>query len=170
MNFVATALGLQLPTLRARDTLQEHHSACLSRRTPSTRNTSEDKIEWGCDPLDRRTWLLPDKERCDDDETASTVSDCDHSFSSYSEALGCVSFATPLVTKVHLRPCTPMAERQNLYYSEVDFRRFRMDYRQSLLRPRRTSTVTFSAHVVTHSLPTVDNKDDVFYSSSELKQ
>ena len=166
MDFIATVLGLQLPTLKARDSLRENYNNFPSRAT-----ASEDKIVvWGCD-LDNM-WRLPEKTQCDDDETASTLSDCDASFSSSSESLGgsCVTFASCLVTEVHLRPCTERSERQHLYYNEMDFRRFRMEYRQSLYRKR--PSVTFSSSVVSHihALPAVDNKQDVYYSSSELKQ
>ena len=170
MDFVANVLGLQLPALNARDALRKHcdHFALGS---PARH---EVKIVWGCDACSDLDTLsrLPEKSLCDDDETASTLSDCDESFSSSSEGLdSCVSFAPCLVTEVHLRPCTERSERQNLYYNEIDFRRFRMEYRQSLYR-KRQPTVTFSSSVVSHvhCLPAVDNKHEVYYSSSELKQ
>lgn len=170
MDFVSTVLGLQLPALNARDALREHSIKCSSR-APAR---SEVKIVWGGDAgsdLDSLS-RVPEKSLCDDDETASTLSDCDASFSSSSEGLdSCVSFAPCLVTEVHLRPCTERSERQHLYYNEADFRRFRMEYRQSLYR-RKQPSVTFSSSVVSHvhCLPAVENKHEVYYSSSELKQ
>lgn len=165
MDFVATVLGLQLPTLNARNSLREDCNNFPSRAT-----ASEIKIVWECD-LDSLS-RLPEKSLCDDGETASTLSECDASFSSSSEGLdSCVSFAPCLVTEVYLRPCTERNERQQLYYNEIDFRRFRMEYRQSLYR-RRQPSVTFSPSVVSHvhELPAVDNKHEVYYSSTELKQ
>lgn len=172
MDFISTVLGLQLPTLKARDTLREEQCqtnfpwrATYASSSGSIKDTKV--VEWGSDL--ETMWRLPEKAHCDDDETASTLSDCDDSFSSSSESLqASVTFAAPLVTEVYLRPCTPRNERHYLYYNETDFRRFRMEYRESLRRKR--STVTFSSCVVSHELPAVDNKEEVYYSSTELKQ
>jgi hypothetical protein len=160
MDFIATVLGLQLPTLRARDCLKQRHM-CSHHLV-----AKDAKIfcEYDEDMLD-----VPDKAACDD-ETASTLSDCD-SFSSSSESLGaCVTFAAPLVTGTYFRPVTGKQEKEALYYRECDYRQFRLDFRRSLIS-RRTS-VTFSATLVSHihHLPAVDNKNEIYYSSEELKQ
>lgn len=162
MDFIATTLGLQLPTLKARGCLQ-------ARRSCGLPDSNEPKIVWGCD---QDLWDVPDKTECSyDDETASTLSDSDNSFSSSSDSLSpCVSFASPLVTDVFIRPYTDRREKDDLYYNESDYRQFRMDYRQSLCRKR--PSVTFSSCIVSHVrvLPVVENKHEVYYSSGELKQ
>jgi hypothetical protein len=165
MDFVATVLGLQLPTLKARARLQRAHKCGLLL------DKNDPKIVWGCDG--DFLWDLSTSEGKSldsDDETASTLSDSDNSFSS-AESLGsCVTFATPLVTNVFIRPKTDRHEKQMLYYSDSDYRQFRMDFRNSLRR--RTPSVRFAAGLVTevHELPLVENKQDVYYSSTELKQ
>jgi hypothetical protein len=158
MDFIATVLGLQLPTLSARDCLKQRHVCSLA--------TKEDKILWG---YDEDVLEVPDKTACDD-ETASTLSDCD-SFTSSSESLGSfVTFAAPLVTATYFRPVTGKKEKDALYYRECDYREFRMDFRRSLIN--RRPSVTFSDTLVSQIqyLPPVDNKNEIYYSSEELKQ
>ena len=89
MEFIASVFGLHLPTLRARD--------CLKQRSGSSNLfvAKEEKVLW--EFCDEDMQAVPGKAACDD-ETASTLSDCD-SFASSSDCLGsCVTFAAPLVT------------------------------------------------------------------------
>jgi hypothetical protein len=171
MDFIADVLGLQLPTLRARDALRHSQYSTKMHPQPQWMQGSNNKIVWGKDYC-QDLWDLPPKSKCDDDETASTLSDSDDaSISSHSSlSSGCsVSFAAPLVTEVHLRPYTARNERQELFYTEADFRQFRMDFRRSLCEQKRP-TVRFSDVIVSHTLPAVENKEDVYYSATELKQ
>jgi len=165
MDFIATVLGLQLPTLKARDCLREHF---LAAQPLSSSSVEGKKIVWD------KWQVTPGKAECDDDETTlSTVSSDDDSDDSLSsDSSHSVSFAAPLVTEVFLRPYTHPKEREELYYREADFRRFRMDYRREIQCPRMRPSVTFSSSVVSqvHALPEVENKDEVYYSSAELKQ
>ncbi|CAB9527826.1 expressed unknown protein [Seminavis robusta] len=164
MDFVATVLGLQLPTLSARDCLHKQSRNCSLRvgLVPA----KEEKIVWG---YDDDMLEVPDKAECDD-ETASTLSECESFTSSSGSLTSCVTFATPLVTATYLRPVTDKREKEVLYYQDADYRQFRMEYRQSLMR--RRPSVTFSSNVVSqiHKLPAVENKDEVYYSSAELKR
>jgi hypothetical protein len=160
MDFIATVLGLQLPTFRARD--------CLKQRQVCSHHLLATDAKIFCE-YDEDMLEVPDKAACDD-ETASTLSDCD-SFTSSTESLGaCVTFASPLVTATYFRPVTGKQEKEDLYYRECDYRQFRLDFRRSLIS-RRTS-VTFSATLVSHihHLPSVENKNEIYYSSEELKQ
>lgn len=160
MDFIATVLGLQLPTLRARDCLQQRH-VCSHHLV-----AKDEKILWG---YDEDMLEVPDKAACDD-ETASTLSDCD-SFTSSSESLGsCVTFAAPLVTATYFRPVTGKDEKEELYYRECDYRQFRLDFRRNLIN--RRPSVTFSSTLVSQIryLPAVENKNEIYYSSEELKQ
>lgn len=159
MDFVATVLGLQLPTLKARDCLKRERGCGLIL------DNNDQKITWGCD---RELWDFskPGKSLDNDDDTVSTLSD-----SESSDSLSCcVSFATPLVTAVFIRPFTDRQEKEELFYNEHDYRKFRMEFRNSLRR--RRSTVRFASNIVSHvqTLPVVENKHEVYYSSSELKQ
>lgn len=158
MDFISTVLGLQLPTLKARDCVRREPRCSL------VLNDDEHKIVWGCE------WdLSPSKCLDSDDETASTLSESDDSSSAESLA-PCVTFATPLVTDVFTRPATERQDKELLYYSDYDYRQFRIDFRNSLLR-RRTPSVTFATGLVTqvHELPFVENKHEIYYSSAELK-
>lgn len=161
MDFIATALGLQLPTLRARACLQQQYNKC----GPGDR--SDPKIVW--DSCDQDLWDVPDKLNCDDDETASTLTESsEESFSSSEPLSPCVRFAQPVVTAVYLRPATDRREKGDLYYNENDYRQFRLDFRQSLYR--KEPTVTFNDTPQVHTLPVVDNKDEIYYSPAELKK
>lgn len=131
-------------------------------------DTNNQKIVWS---LDQGMWDVPDKTNCDDDETASTLSDSDNSMASSSESLSsCVSFAPQVVTAVYLRPFTDKDEKEALYYSDHDYRQFRVDFRRNLYT--KEPAVRFFPPVVSHVhfLPAIENKDDVYYSSADLKQ
>ena len=165
MDFIATVLGLQLPTLKARGCLQPKNRCGLLL------DNNDKRIIWGCD---RDLWDVSKqgKEFESDDETASTLSDSENSFSSSSDSFtSSVTFATPVVTDVFIRPFTDRTEKADLYYTENDYRQFRMDYRISLIR-RKSRMVTFATPTVSHvhTLPAVENKHDIYYSPSELKE
>lgn len=155
MDFIADILGLNLPTMKARDSLRRSTGCQVSF-------VSQKEVdEWDCD---QDAWDVPVESKLDDD-TASTVS-----FSDDSSISPCVSFAKPLVTAVHLRPYTTRSEKMDLFYREADFRQFRMEYRLSL--HKRVSTVQFADNLVTqvHTIPVVENTHEVYYSAAELKQ
>lgn len=162
MDFIATTLGVQLPTLKARDCLLHQHVCGVM-------DFHNQKIVWSF--VDQEMWDVPDKTNCDDDETASTLSDADNSMGSSSDPLpSCVTFAPEVVTAVYLRPFTERDEKEALYYGDEDYRQFRMDFRRSLYT--KQPVVRFSSPVVSHVhvLPAVENKDYVYYSSADLKQ
>lgn len=169
MDFVAASLGLNLPSLKARGSLLRLESGCPSTSVATTKKSKS--TEWedsSCD--DRDTWDVPPaKSKLEDDEdddaTASTAS-----FSEDDDTLTpCVTFAAPLVTQVHLRPFTTASEKSVLFYHASDFKEFRREYRLSLLR-KRIRCVQFVDQVQVHTIPAVDNVDDIYYSAAELKQ
>jgi hypothetical protein len=107
----------------------------------------------------------------DDDGTASlsasSFDDSDSSDSSNSPLS--VSFATPVVTHIYLRPVTTCAEKDRLFYNEHDFREFRMEYLG--YRPARNRLVKFSDRVVSEvrTFPALEDKHKLYYSESELQ-
>jgi len=102
----------------------------------------------------------------EDDETASTVSSFDDSFTSTAS----VSFAEPLVTHIHVRPLTTRQEKRDLFYSDRDFRQFRYEYLYGV--EPRDSVVRFSNEVVTqvHVYPGPVNKETLYYSEKDLQR
>jgi hypothetical protein len=124
---------------------------------------------------------------CDDDDTEN-----DSFSSACSSSLCTVSFAVQVVTEVHYRPKTLPEEKETLYYTDVEYRQFKRDYyyrstssschsssssgsSSSLSQSRRESVVKFSPQLVssvwTYSdTATLDNKEAMFYSESDLQR
>ncbi|GKY91963.1 hypothetical protein MPSEU_000167900 [Mayamaea pseudoterrestris] len=109
--------------------------------------------------------------KCDDDDTASTSSACTES-SSNSCLAGSVSFADPIVTDVFVRPTTTWDEKNDLYYNDNEFRSFRRDYHLKRQGKSRETVVCFKEVLVTnvHTYACTAEKDDMFYSESDLKR
>jgi hypothetical protein len=133
----------------------------------------------------------------DDDDTVETLSsssceddsseDAD-SFSSTCSSMCTVSFAAQVVTQVHYRPRTLLEEKATLYYTDVEYRQFKRDYyynahssshssggsSASSRQPRREVVVKFSPQLVssvwTYSDNTLENKENMFYSESDLQR
>ena len=103
-----------------------------------------------------------------DDDTASTVSSLDESFSSTTA----VSFVEEIVTAVYVRPATTLAEKRDLYYSDTDYRRFRYEFYYK--REPRETTVKFSPTLVSHVHAYPEDiqldKDTLFYSEKDLQR
>jgi hypothetical protein len=121
----------------------------------------------------------------DDDETASTISTADDSSCCSSDCLTStsttrttlVSFDTPLVSAVYVRPYTTLQEKRLLYYTDLDYREFRRDY---FYRPRGDRLVQFQPTLVTavYSVPAMPEdataegavaKSDLYYSEADLQ-
>jgi hypothetical protein len=84
-----------------------------------------------------------------------------------------VSFAAQVVTQVHYIPRTLPEEKATLFYTDVEYRQFRKDFCSG--GARRGSIVKFSPQIVssvwTYSdTATLDNKEAMFYSESDLQR
>lgn len=129
MNYVATTLGICLPTLKARDAVMNgRNRGRLCRERITTKNSLRDQ------PLLLRLDLTMVSSKMqfltvDDDTVSTTLSSDDTSVSSCCCAgggrTGSIRFAEPLVTKVYYRPSTTPAEKRILYYSDMEYREFR---------------------------------------------
>ena len=155
MNQVASILGLQLPSLKARDSVMSkpiRSSSCsflLHRDSLLMLNLKQHKT------LD------------DDADTVSTVLSA--SDSSLSADFNSVTFAEPLVTEVHLRPYTTRREKQVLFYSEKDYLEFKRDYYYGTTR---STLVKFAETVVSHvwTVPQHEDPSQLYYTETELQQ
>ena len=154
MNYLSTTLGVSLPLIRKRDLVMKEAIA------PGQRETSS---------------FFPDQDSFEfmdlsnlkgDDETASTVSSFDDSFTSTAS----VNFAEPLVTHVYERPLTTRQEKRVLFYSEREYRQFRYEYIYGV--EPRDSVVRFSPEVVTqvHEYQGAVDKDTLYYSEKDLQR
>jgi hypothetical protein len=79
-----------------------------------------------------------------------------------------VTFARPLVTEIYERPATTAAEKKVLFYTDTEYRDFRLDY----LRNKRDTVVQFADVVVTdvHEYPCAASADELYYSEKDLQR
>jgi hypothetical protein len=151
MDYVASTLGLSLPSTSARIAVMQETKRSIQDVTSSLAGYS-----LCCD--------CKESSRLDDD-TASLSSGEDSS--SFSNS---VSFATPLVTAVFERPKTSQEEINHLYYTELEYREFRNDCLRG--REPRERIVKFDPKIVSkvHTYSIAVNKDILFYSDSDLQK
>ena len=155
MNQVATILGIQLPTLKARDAIKTEP---LSSSSVSILPHRDSLL------LLHNNWN--EKQPKDLDDDADTVSTMLSSCSSL--GLG-VTFAEPLVTEVHLRPYTSRQEKQRLFYNESDYMEFKRDY---FYGTTRDTIVRFTETVVSHvwTVPKHEEPSTMYYTETELQR
>jgi hypothetical protein len=173
MNYIASTLGLE-------SALQLGGARAAVRRSCSVESTSESSQR---DSLlkkaDNFVFALKEDDHCDDD-TASTCSSTDeddssYSMSSYNNNTTTVSFASQLVTAVHVRPVTSHQDKNILYYTDVEYRMFKREYYLQRRNDRNQSMVSFSDDVIVHELPPSIASDyygqhsDLYYSQQDLK-
>lgn len=173
MNEIARQLGFSV-SLKARDVVMR--APADGSRVQSGDSNEEDEsfasifgVFSPRKPLQNRRKLFDNDstDDDDDDDTASTVSLADDTSCSSSEGCAGVSFASPLVTAVFVRPSTTLQENRALYYTDFDYREFRRDY----FYRKRESVVRFRPDVVTEvrEIPMVEQPDDLYYSQSDLQ-
>jgi hypothetical protein len=193
MNGIARQVfGVSIFSFKARDTVIVHPpngdcstwamvvGATRYHTVDSVRQTSLLRRSIPRKEMQRRMRFLDIYDPCiddDDDETASTMSTADESsccsdcsdggFRRQRLTKTVVSFDTPLVTAVYIRPFTTLQEKRVLYYSDIEYREFRRDY---FYRPRDRQ-VQFSPNLVTkvHSIPLAEDPSDLYYSEADLQ-
>jgi len=153
MEHIQRTLGFRFPSSGARD-LVDKTAVPLERCLRSIAESHNDSL---------RLWL--EKPKFVDDDTASTVSLSEDSHSSSSSG---VSFADPLVTEVHILPLITRSEKSRMFYSDYEYQEFRREYRNG----GRRKCVKFAPVPVSEVFlrPNVENKDEMYYSSEELRQ
>jgi hypothetical protein len=159
MNHLANTIGLQLPSLSARHAVMncvKEWNNLEEKLRPN--NENHFSFEFSKESLGQSST---------DDETASTIStECSISSSaSYN-----VSFSPCLVTAEFERPATMPHEKQELYYCEKDYRRFRREYYE--FRKRGSSLVHFCEELVTqvHQYSSEGSPSDLYYNETDLKR
>lgn len=155
MDFVAATLGINLPTQSARCTVDK---TMIKRARPVPFLSHRDSMLCLID-------IKAHVSKSDDDDTASTVS-CSDSFSSTSS----VSFVEPLVTEVYFRPRTTYEEKQQLFYTEREYRAFRREYYLYGRQEPRDPIVQFSDNISVHVYKASAEKDRLYYSEADLKR
>lgn len=102
-----------------------------------------------------------------DDDTASTASSFDDSFTSTSPS---VAFASPLVTEIRYRPTTTREEKALLFYTDSEYRSFRRDYFDE--RRSRKRVVRFSTELVsdTHEYESPEDTAALYYNETDLQR
>jgi hypothetical protein len=193
MNGIARQVfGVSIFSFKARDAVLAQppngDCSCWAMVVGATRYDSVDSVRQASllrrsiprKEMQRRMRFLDIYDPCiddDDDETASTMStadessccsDCsDEGFRRQRLTKTVVSFDTPLVTAVYVRPFTTLQEKRALYYTDFEYREFRRDY---FYRPRDRQ-VQFSPNLVTkvHSIPPVEDPSDLYYSEADLQ-
>lgn len=154
MNQVATILGIQLPTMKARDAIKTEPLSSSVSILPH-----RDSLLL----IHNLNEKLQPKDLDDDADTVSTMlSSCS------SLGLG-VTFAEPLVTEVRLRPYTSRQEKQRLFYNESDYMEFKRDY---FYGTTRDTIVRFTESVVSHvwTVPRHEEPSTMYYTETELQR
>lgn len=153
-------IGLQVPTLASRRQL-------VMQERLSFKTEQKDEILAICDsPVYGNFPKVKSLSTMSaDDDTASTVSSFDDSLSGYS-----VTFADEIVTAVFVRPATTREEKRELFYSDIDYRRFR--YESYCNREIKDTVVKFAPSVVSniHVYPCAEEKELLFYSATDLQR
>jgi hypothetical protein len=154
MNQVATILGLQLPSMKARDSV-------MSSKPIGSSSFSLFSVQ---DSL-----LMMNYKKLDDDADTVSTTSLSASDSSLSVDFNSVTFAEPLVTEVHFRPYTTRQEKQVLFYNERDYLEFKRDYYYGTTR---NTLVKFAATVVSQvwTVPQHEDPSQVYYTEAELQQ
>lgn len=155
MNNVANILGIQLPSTKARDSVMAR---------PPRRSLSHGALLLHQDSLQ----LVKNGKFLYDDEEDTVLTMMSSSDSSLSIDCG-VTFAEPLVTEVHTRPCTTRQEKNALFYNEHDYLEFKRDYYYGT---SRNTLVKFAETVVSHvwTVPPHDDPSEHFYTEQDLQQ
>jgi hypothetical protein len=119
---------------------------------------------------DKRTYLYKcsSSSSTEDDDTMSTLSEST-SECSLDFKVSSVTFAHPLVTATHVRPCTTLAERSKLFYTEAEYREFRYEY---IYGRRKRKRVTFSSTLVSNAweYEAQGDKACLYYGPSDLQR
>ena len=152
MNQVASILGIQLPTMKAREAILSEPTSSFVALLPH-----RDSL------ILLNNLSKHGKELDDDEDTVSTMlSSCS------SLGLG-VTFAEPLVTEVRTRPYTTRLEKQKLFYNEADYMEFKRDY---FYGTTRNTLVRFTETVVSHvwTVPRHEDPSKMFYTETELQR
>lgn len=155
MNQVASILGIQLPSLKAREAIKtEPVSTAVSLALGH-----RDSMLLLNNPYKHHSKNLDDS---DADTVSTMLSSC------CSLGLG-VTFAEPLVTEVHTRPYTTRKEKQVLFYDEHDYLEFKRDY---FYGSTRDTLVKFTETVVSHvwTVPKHEEPSDMYYTEAELQR
>lgn len=159
MNNVASILGLDIPTLKARDVVMK------SRRV---RRIDESSLAFHRDSIQLVKKSQQAAAAPKDDDTASTTSDSYSDFDdSFTTMQHRVSFVEPLVTEVWTRPYTTIKQKYALFYCDYDYAEFRREahgYGKS-----RRRVVKFSVDETVHIIPDVKDKSVMYYSQKELQ-
>jgi hypothetical protein len=151
MEHIASTLGLTLPVASARSAVMQETR--ISRQAVSSSLAGDSFLCFDCKESSRL-----------DDDTVSLSSGDSSSFSNS------VSFASPLVTAVFERPKTTQEEKHHFYYTDAEYREFRLDCMYG--REPRERVVKFDPKVVSkvHTYSIAVNKDILFYSDSDLQK